>query len=60
MLKKILTKIRCKLFVCCGSKCSVNDTDNDGIPDELVVEKIEAEKERADYLEKLKDWKGPR
>ena len=27
---------------------------------EEEFEKIEAEKERADYLEKLKDWKGPR
>jgi hypothetical protein len=27
---------------------------------EEEFEKIEAEKERAEYLEKLKDWKGPR
>lgn len=43
MLKKILTKIKCKLFVCCGSKCSINDTNNDGVPDELVVEKLEGD-----------------
>jgi hypothetical protein len=45
MLKKILTKIRCKLFVCCGSKCSINDTDDDGIPDELVIENLDPEAE---------------
>ena len=36
---KILKKIKCKIFVCCGSKCSLNDQDKDGIPDELKIEK---------------------
>lgn len=34
-IKKLLKKIKCKMFVCCGSKCSLNDTDGDGIIDTL-------------------------
>ena len=34
---KLLKKIKCKLFVCCKSQCSLNDTNNDGIPDEVVI-----------------------
>ncbi len=37
-LKNILKKIKCKVFVCCGSKCSLNDTDGDGIPDQFIVD----------------------
>tara|TARA_A100000171_G_scaffold24418_1_gene22700 strand:- start:1269 stop:1421 length:153 start_codon:yes stop_codon:yes gene_type:complete len=36
---KFLKKMKCKIFVCCGSKCSLNDNDGDGIPDELKIEK---------------------
>tara|TARA_R110000787_G_scaffold148530_1_gene262456 strand:+ start:2125 stop:2340 length:216 start_codon:yes stop_codon:yes gene_type:complete len=32
---KILKKLKCKVFACCGSKCSINDTDGDGVPDEV-------------------------
>ena len=34
---KLLKKIKCKLFACCGSKCSIEDTNNDGIPDKIVI-----------------------
>ena len=39
MFKKLLKKIRC--FSICGSKCmvSLNDTNKDGIPDEIVFDK---------------------
>jgi len=30
---KFLKKI--KIQFCCGSKCVINDTNNDGIPDEI-------------------------
>ena len=36
-LKEVLNRIKCKMFICCNSKCSLNDTNNDGIPDELVI-----------------------
>lgn len=38
---KLLKKLRCKMFVCCGSKCSMNDTDGDGIPDSLSIKNVE-------------------
>ncbi len=38
MLKKLLKRIQCKIAICCNSKCSINDKDNDGIPDEIVIE----------------------
>ena len=40
MFKKLLNRIKCKLACCLGSKCEVklNDTDADGVPDELEVE----------------------
>ena len=34
-LKELIDRIKCKLFICCKSKCSLNDTDGDGIPDAL-------------------------
>lgn len=42
MLKKLLKNIKCKLFMCCQSKCSLelNDTDNNGIPDEAIIKQI--------------------
>jgi hypothetical protein len=35
---KFLKKVKCKMFVCCGSKCSLNDTDGDGVIDEIKIE----------------------
>jgi hypothetical protein len=32
---KFLSKLKCKVFVCCKSKCSMNDTDGDGVVDEI-------------------------
>ena len=42
-LKAILKAISCKLNVCCKSKCSLNDTNNDGIIDELEWETAKGE-----------------
>lgn len=38
---KWLKKLRCKLVSCCGSKCTIGteDTDGDGLPDKIVIEK---------------------
>jgi len=33
---KLLKRIKC--FMCCGSKCSLNDVDGDGIIDEIKIE----------------------
>ena len=41
MLKKLLKRIQCKIAICCNSKCSINDTDKDGIPDQIVIENEE-------------------
>ena len=40
-LFKILNRLRCKMFACFGSKCSIEDTNNDGIPDKIIIEKCE-------------------
>ncbi len=32
---KFLSKLKCKVFVCCKSKCSMNDVDGDGLVDEI-------------------------
>ena len=37
---KILQKLKCKLFVCCGSKCSLNDENGDGVIDSITIENI--------------------
>ena len=41
MLKKLLKRIKCKIAICCNSNCSINDTDKDGIPDQIVIENKE-------------------
>ena len=37
---KLLQKLKCKLFVCCGSKCSLNDLDGDGVVDSITIEDV--------------------
>jgi len=37
-LKNLIKIIRCKMFICCKSSCSLNDTNNDGIPDTIIIE----------------------
>ena len=36
-----LKKVKCKVFVCCKSKCTIGDSNNDGIPDKLTIENLE-------------------
>ena len=37
-LKNLIKIIKCKIFVCCKSSCSINDTNGDGIPDTVKIE----------------------
>jgi len=41
MIIKILKRLKCKVFICFKSKCSLNDTDNNGVVDELTIENLE-------------------
>ena len=45
MLLKLLRALKCKLFVCCGSKCSINENNEINISpnnnDEDSVNKID-------------------
>ena len=52
MFKKLLNRIKCKLACCLGSKCEVklNDTDADGVPDEIQVEIRDKEDKIIDEL----------
>jgi len=54
MFKKLLDKIKCKLACCFQSKCTMklNDTDADGVPDELDVEIRDKEDKIIDELSK--------
>ena len=36
-MMKLLKRIKCKLFVCCKSQCSLNDTNGNGIVDEVQI-----------------------
>ncbi len=47
MFNKLLKRIKCKLSCCFQSKCSikVNDTNDDGIPDEIKVDVRDKNKE---------------
>ena len=42
---KLLSKLKCKVWVCCNSKCSMNDTDGDGIVDRITIESVEEQKD---------------
>ena len=43
---KLMKKFMCKMSICCKSKCSYNDTNGDGIPDEIKIEQ--------EFIEELK------
>ncbi len=54
-MMKFLKKVKCKVFVCCKSKCTINDTNNNGIPDELTIENLEEhDKSEMSYAKKYK------
>jgi len=42
-LLHFLKRVKCKMFICCKSKCSLNDTNGDNIPDEFVMEQGDKE-----------------
>jgi hypothetical protein len=42
---KLLSKLKCKIMVCCNSKCSMNDTDGDGVVDSITIQKEKIDKE---------------
>lgn len=41
---KFMKKI--KITFCCGSKCVLNDTNNDGVPDSILIETNIEQKKR--------------
>lgn len=38
---KWINKLKCKFAICCNSKCSLNDTDGDGIVDSVTIQNLE-------------------
>tara|TARA_R110002153_G_scaffold219904_1_gene372390 strand:+ start:151 stop:333 length:183 start_codon:yes stop_codon:yes gene_type:complete len=53
---KGLKKIMCKMTICCKSKCSLNDTDGDGIPDEVNINSSDfLEEIKQEFIEELKE-----
>ncbi len=42
-LLHFLKRVKCKMFICCKSKCSLNDSNSDGIVDEFVMEQGDKE-----------------
>jgi len=46
---KLLSKLKCKMAVCCNSKCSLNDTDNDGIVDSITIKNVEEQEVKNPY-----------
>ena len=44
-LFNLLTALKCKVFICCKSKCSLNDNDGDGVIDSITVQKENYDKE---------------
>ena len=35
---KLLKKIVCKFQICCKSNCQLNDTNEDGVPDQITFD----------------------
>lgn len=44
---KLLKKIVCKFQICCKSKCTLNDTNGDGVPDQIDFD--------PDWLDQIRD-----
>lgn len=36
-----LKRIKCKFLICCNSKCSLNDVDNDGKNDTFTIDNLD-------------------
>jgi len=53
-LKNLIKIIKCKIFVCCKSSCSMNDTNGDGIPDTVKIE-YELDNDTKETEEKMKE-----
>ena len=47
-LKNFLKMLKCRVFICCNSKCSLNDTDGDGQIDTIKIENIKEQKNKYD------------
>ena len=43
-LRSFLNRIKCKVLICCNSKCSLNDVDNNGKIDTFSIENLNGEK----------------
>jgi len=55
MLKEFIDRIKCKIFICCKSKCSLNDTLSTELPQE-----VEAKIHYDYFTKKPKQFKSTR
>ena len=57
MLKKLLKKIKCRLFFCFGSKCSYNEHGKGKLNVEFNEENILSNfKDEIDKVSEIEDW----
>tara|TARA_R110000823_G_scaffold6001_2_gene23452 strand:+ start:242 stop:430 length:189 start_codon:yes stop_codon:yes gene_type:complete len=53
-LKNLIKIVKCKIFICCKSSCSINDTNGDGIPDTVKIE-YELDKETEEKMKEQRE-----